>query len=72
MYDLISFGFDYVMPNVHEIYGKSLSNRNMKRCLHLLCKEKVANFPLTFVVRSYKLLLAVLLRLSDIVHLELK
>ena len=45
---MISFGFDYVMSNVHEIYGKSLSNRNMKRCLHLLCEEKVAFFPLTF------------------------
>ena len=35
-------------------------------------KKKLPTFPSLFVVRSYKLLLAVLLRLSDIVHLELK
>ena len=45
---MFSFGFDYERPNALEIYGKSLSNRNMKRGLHLLSEEKVANFPITF------------------------
>ena len=56
MYDLISFGFDYVMPNVHEIYGKSL----WKGAYIYFVKKKLPTFPSLFIVRSYKLLLAVI------------